>query len=82
MPYDPYQKLYNPDLQPAELPQWQPMGDDDQGQQAGQATGSFVDLLKKRMAGGSAAGGSKGGATMGAEGKAGGGGTGNGMESL
>lgn len=38
----------------ADLPQWVPMGDDDQSEQIGQSTGSFVDALKKRMAGGKA----------------------------
>lgn len=81
MGHDPYSRVFRPDFQAdSSLPQWVPMGEDDQGEQAGQATGSFVDLLKKRMAGGG--GGSKGGAMAGAEGKAMGGGEGGGMQSL
>lgn len=75
MAYDPYRRIMTPDQN---LPEWVPMGDDDnQGEQVGKATGSFVDLLKKRMAG---SGGSKGGAMPGAEGKAMDGG--GGMQSL
>ena len=82
MPYDPYRKIMTPDFQADQnLPQWQPMGESDQGEQFGQATGSFVDLLKKRMAGGGAASGSKGGAMPSMEGMAGGG-EGGGMQSL
>lgn len=35
----------------ADLPQWVSMNDDDEEDQTTQATGSFVDLLKKRMMG-------------------------------
>lgn len=70
--YDAYRRIMQPDFhaQPpmAELPQWQPMGDPNQGaEQAGQATGTFVDMLKKRMGG---AGAAKGGSMGGDEGKA------------
>jgi len=51
--YDDNRRL-RPDFQ-VQLPQWVPMGDDDQEDQTAQATGSFVDLLKKRMMGNKAA---------------------------
>ena len=82
MGLDPYSRVFRPDFQAnMEQPEWVPMGGEDQGDQIAQSTGSFVDLLKKRMAGGG--GGAKGGAMPGAEGKAmGGGGAGGGMQSL
>jgi len=62
------------------------MGDDDQPEQAGQATGSFVDLLKKRMMGGggkAAHAGMDAAAPMHGDGLANGsGGGGGGMKSL
>lgn len=50
--YDPYSRVFRPDMhaQAPELPQWVPMGDSDQGEQITQASGTFADLLKKRMA--------------------------------
>lgn len=85
-PLDPYSRVFKPDFQAdANLPQWQPMGGDDQGEQIGNATGSFVDLLKKRMAG-SAAKGANADAAAGMGGMAGGAGGGpsggGGMQSL
>ncbi len=86
MALDPYSRVFKPDFQADQsLPEWVPMGDNgDQGDQIASSTGSFVDLLKKRMAGG-AAGSAKGSAMPGMEGKAmgmGGGGAGGGMQSL
>lgn len=49
--YDPYRRLMSPDFEARnELPQWQKMGGEDQGEQITGAAGSFVDLLKQRMA--------------------------------
>lgn len=80
MALDPYSRVFRPDFQAnIQQPAWLPMGESNQGEQIGQATGSFVDLLKKRMAGGGE--GSKGGAMPSMEGKAGMGG-GGGMQSL
>jgi hypothetical protein len=53
MPLDPYARIFRPDFQATqELPEWVPMGENEGADAAGQATGSFVDMLKKRMAGG------------------------------
>lgn len=55
MALDPYSRVFRPDMQANNaLPAWQPMGGEDQGEQAVGATDSFVKLLKKRMAGGGA----------------------------
>lgn len=52
--YDPYRKVLTPDVQAglpqSNLPEWLPMGEDNQGEQLTQASGTFADLLKKRMA--------------------------------
>lgn len=64
-----------------QLPTWLPMGENDQGEQFTRASGTFADLLKKRMAMGKGAEGDNAavdGATGGAKGMLGGGG----MESL
>lgn len=81
MPMDPYSKVFRPDMQAraTELPQWVPMGDSDQGEQITQASGTFADLLKKRMARGNP--GSSMGSAMGA-GMAGGAAGGGGGQSL
>ena len=85
MPMDPYSRVFRPDThaQTAELPQWLPMGDSDQGEQFTQASGTFADLLKKRMTMGKGAegAGSSVGSAMGA-GMSGGAGGGGGMQSL
>jgi hypothetical protein len=67
MPVDPYRKLYTPDFQSpdVQLPTWTPMGDSEQSGIT-QATGSMMDLLKKKIGGGA----SKGAAPMGTGGKA------------
>lgn len=46
-------KIWRPDFQAnSALPQWVPMGDDNQASNAGAATSGLVDALKARMAGG------------------------------
>ena len=76
MAYDAYSRVYRPDMQ-AELPQWIPMGDD-QNQQAGQDIGSMMGLLRQRIGakptgkGNMPMGGAEGKALMGGAGKAGG----------
>ena len=51
MAMDPYARIFRPDFHAnQEQPGWLPMGDDDQGDQIVQASGTFADLLKKRMA--------------------------------
>lgn len=69
--YDPYKRVMRPDfnapLPEASLPQWQPMGEDNQSEQIGQSAGSIGALLKERFGGSSKAGGMPG-----MEGKAGG----------
>lgn len=83
--YDPYRKVMTPDaltgLPQADLPEWLPMGDNDQGEQFTQASGTFADLLKKRMSMGKGAeGDAVGSATSGAKGTLDG--AGKGMQSL
>lgn len=43
--------IYRPDFEAdPRLPTWQQIGDDQQGRDAKAVTGSFVDMLKSRMA--------------------------------
>lgn len=85
MALDPYSRVFRPDVQASpELPQWLPMGESEQGEQFTQASGTFADLLKKRMAMGKGAegAGSSVGSAMGAGMSSGASAGGGGMQSL
>ena len=66
MAYDPYSRVYRPDMQ-TELPAWQDMGDGQENQQTGQNAGTVMGLLRQRIGAKPAA---KGGMMGGNEGKA------------
>lgn len=48
--YDPYRRIFQAEPVSNDFPEWVPMGDgEDQGQQIGDAAGTFAGLLKQRM---------------------------------
>lgn len=47
--YDPYRRIFQAEPVANDLPEWVPMGEDDQGQQFADSTGTFASLLKQRM---------------------------------